>query len=249
MFSLRLADGSRRGFPFLFCFNIHHVLCWSFWRELLHLHHSPISHHIRVLDNHPRVSQPYLDHSYRAFRSCWGIDWRHADSSDDNPVWLWGSFYLLSTFPELLVRCSRVLLAEVSIITFSGLFFGYHCLKDMMAQSKSSSDTLVWLSGYIPMFVVLLSFFTFDRESQFYKDHAVWFFISLALSFSFVSTKLVVSTMSKMHYSPLQPEAFLIYTYWILGFLDLGVSPCVRLALTFGPILILYLIFVYTAIN
>ena len=82
-----------------------------------------------------------------------------------------------------------------------------------MMEGKTGSDKLAILAKMIPLTLIMATFFLYDWEDQLLKDYAALFFTSFGVIFALVTSKVIICTMSKMTFSPLQGEVLLLSLY------------------------------------
>lgn len=169
MLSLRVVNGSWMRLPFLFSMRFSHDLSRPFRKWNICIHSSQLSYYLFLLYDFAGIQYPRLENSHRALWCCRRVIRRNGTALTSNDHWHRGTYFTFpSKFPKLPIYSCRFLPSEVSSTYFSGIFFGGHCVKEIIEISTDSADAIKRLSRYIPLVLIFFSFFTFDRSDPFY---------------------------------------------------------------------------------
>ena len=124
-------------------------------------------------------------------------------------------------------------------------------LVEIATNSKGIGHFFMNFLRMLPAVACCFSYFLIDQTDPFFQDNASLFFFHIGMSFTLITSKLIISTMAKMSYSPFQLEPVLLYLYWANSYFELSlpVSNATLFYATLGITLCLYLKFVHTAIT
>lgn len=141
--------------------------------------------------------------------------------------------------------------AILAYLTLNSIFFAGNLIYEMLANQKSMSDRLYSLWGANPMVLISLSIWFLDESDPFTHKNAALMLMVISFLFTLVTTKVIISSMAKMHISSIQVEAFLFLIYLGVHYFYEGPKETEMYVLYAISTLslILYLIFVRTSIT
>ena len=136
----------------------------------------------------------------------------------------------------------------IAFVVLNSVFFSSHCLYEIATSSKSGR-LIHNLINVFPCIQIIACYFFIDQTDPFFQRHAAFFFLTIGINFTLVTSKLIVSTMAKMEFCFIQPEPFVLYLYPLCEYFQINITPFTRLAIMLLLTLVLYFSFVTTAIN
>lgn len=118
--------------------------------------------------------------------------------------------FLSGAIPDFVTICDIIVVFTV----FNSLLFAAYLIYEMISQKETLNGKLYALWGINPIIFVLLNLYLIDGTDEFTIQNAALMIMMIGIIFTLVSTKVIISSMAKMHISSFQIEPLLFSGYF-----------------------------------
>lgn len=108
-----------------------------------------------------------------------------------------------------------IILSDVvmGVASFNSLLFALNLIYEMISNIESISGKLYALWAMNPIVLIIVNLYLLDEHREFCHNNAALMIWGVGLIFTLITTKVIISSMAKMHISSFQFEPFLLSVY------------------------------------